>query len=82
MYDRIGNCRIIGEIGSGGMAVIYKATDLSLQRTVAVKILRPSLTVDPQFLARFQNEGRAIANLTTPTNLLQSPPHNIQYLHH
>lgn len=52
--------------GSGGMAVIYRAVDLSLGRTVAVKILRPSLTADPSFLTRFRNEARAVANLSHP----------------
>lgn len=61
-----GRYHLLTQYASGGMAVIYKAMDLSLQRTVAVKILRPSLTVDPQFIARFQNEARAIANLVHP----------------
>ncbi|MBZ0287068.1 MAG: protein kinase, partial [Anaerolineae bacterium] len=52
--------------GSGGMAVIYRAADLLLGRTVAVKILRPSLTSDPSFLIRFRNEARAVANLSHP----------------
>lgn len=52
--------------GSGGMAVIYRAVDRELGRTVAVKILRPSLTTDPTFLARFRNEARAVANLSHP----------------
>ena len=51
---------------SGGMAVVYKATDQSLGRTVAIKVLRPSLTADPSFIARFQNEARSIANLIHP----------------
>jgi len=58
--------RLISQQGSGGMAVIYKAVDMSLGRTVAVKILRPSLTADPTFIARFQNEARSIANLSHP----------------
>jgi eukaryotic-like serine/threonine-protein kinase len=52
--------------GSGGMAVIYRAHDLALGRTVAIKILRPSLTNDPSFLTRFRNEARAVANLSHP----------------
>lgn len=48
------------------MAVIYKAVDLALGRTVAVKILRPSLTNDPQFLKRFRQEARNVANLSHP----------------
>ena len=48
------------------MAVIYKAQDLELGRTVAVKVLRPSLTSDPDFLRRFRQEARAVANLAHP----------------
>jgi eukaryotic-like serine/threonine-protein kinase len=58
--------RLVAQQGSGGMAVIYKAIDQSLGRTVAVKILRPSLTTDPAFIIRFQNEARSIANLQHP----------------
>lgn len=61
-----GRYRLIAQQGSGGMAVIYKAIDQALGRTVAVKILRPSLTKDPTFLARFRNEARAVANLSHP----------------
>ncbi len=48
------------------MAVIYKAQDLALGRTVAIKILRPSLTGDPSFLTRFRQEARNVANLAHP----------------
>jgi len=58
--------RLIAQQGSGGMAVIYKATDLALGRMVAVKILRPSLTNDPEFLKRFRQEARNVANLSHP----------------
>ncbi len=58
--------RLVAQQGSGGMAVIYKAVDLELGRTVAIKILRPSLTADPAFLTRFRNEARAVANLNHP----------------
>lgn len=61
-----GRYRLIAQQGSGGMAVIYKAIDQALGRTVAVKILRPSLTNDPAFLARFRNEARSVANLAHP----------------
>lgn len=57
---------LMAQQGSGGMAVIYKARDQLLGRVVAIKILRPSLTADPTFIARFQNEARAIANLQHP----------------
>lgn len=58
--------RLIAQQGSGGMAVIYKAVDQVLGRTVAVKILRPSLITDPSFLARFRNEARSVAKLAHP----------------
>lgn len=61
-----GRYRLEAQQGSGGMAVIYKATDLALGRTVAVKILRPSLTSDPDFLKRFRQEARNVANLSHP----------------
>ncbi|MCS6910497.1 MAG: protein kinase [Anaerolineales bacterium] len=58
--------KLLGPIGQGGMAVVHKAQDLSLSRLVAVKILRETLTGDPEFLARFQQEARAAANLAHP----------------
>jgi serine/threonine-protein kinase len=57
---------LIAQQGSGGMSVIYRALDRLLGRTVAVKVLRPSLTQDPAFLEKFQQEARAIANLSHP----------------
>lgn len=61
-----GRYRLSAQQGSGGMAVIYKAQDMALGRTVAVKILRPTLTNDPSFVARFRNEARSVANLMHP----------------
>ncbi|GAB1421296.1 hypothetical protein MASR2M15_14510 [Anaerolineales bacterium] len=58
--------RLIAQQGSGGMSVIYRAIDTNLDRLVAVKILRPSLTNDPTFLERFQDEARNIAKLSHP----------------
>jgi serine/threonine-protein kinase len=58
--------KLLGPLGAGGMAVVYKAQDLSLGRMVAVKVLRENLTGDTEFLARFQQEARAAANLTHP----------------
>ncbi|NWF70487.1 MAG: protein kinase [Chloroflexi bacterium] len=61
-----GRYRLIAQQGAGGMAVIYKAVDLALGRTVAVKVLRPSLTQDRAFLDRFREEARSVANLSHP----------------
>lgn len=58
--------RLIEQIGSGGMAVLYKAQDIELGRVVAAKVLRPSLVGDPEFLVRFKREARAAANLSHP----------------
>jgi eukaryotic-like serine/threonine-protein kinase len=58
--------RLIEQIGSGGMAVIYKAQDMELNRLVTVKVLRPSLVSDPEFLMRFKREAQAAANLSHP----------------
>jgi len=63
MVDKIGNCRILGEIGSGGMAVVYKAVQEPLGRTVAIKALKPSIAVDSQFAKRFEREAHFMASL-------------------
>ena len=63
MIERIGNCRIVEEIGSGGMAVIYKAVQESLNRTVAVKALKSSVARDSQFAIRFEREALSVSSL-------------------
>ena len=63
MIDRIGNCRIISEIGSGGMAIVYKAVQEPLGRAVAVKALKPSIAVDSTFAERFEREAHFMASL-------------------
>lgn len=57
----------LGEIlGSGGMAVVYRARDLNLERHVALKILRQDFTEDPGLRESFHQEAKAAANLTHP----------------
>lgn len=58
--------RLLKQVASGGMAVVYKAHDLTLNRVVAVKILRENFAEDSGFRARFQNEAQAAANLAHP----------------
>jgi len=57
---------IIEHIGKGGMAVVYRARDVMLERTVAVKVLREDYSRDATFQERFRHEARAAANLTHP----------------
>ncbi|MBI4772488.1 MAG: serine/threonine protein kinase [Chloroflexi bacterium] len=60
----------VGELlGAGGMAVVYRARDLTLGRPVAIKVLRGALTTDQHFLQAFLQEARAIANLAHPNIL-------------
>ena len=61
-----GRYRLVGQLGSGGMAVVYKAEDLSLGRIVAIKVLRDSFNGDGTFLSRFQQEARSAAGLAHP----------------
>jgi eukaryotic-like serine/threonine-protein kinase len=63
MIERIGNCRVVEEIGSGGMAVIYKAVQESLNRTVAIKALKTSVAADSQFAIRFEREALSVSSL-------------------
>ncbi len=57
-------------LGSGGMSNVYRATDLILERTVAVKILAEHLSDDERFVARFRREALAVAKLIHP-NIVQ-----------
>ncbi|MFP5451088.1 MAG: serine/threonine-protein kinase [Thermoleophilia bacterium] len=58
--------RIEAELGRGGQAVVYRATQLSLQRTVALKVVSPQLSSDANFKERFTREGIAAASLDHP----------------
>ncbi len=53
-------------LGTGGMAVVYKAKDLMLERNVGVKVLREDFSKDPAFRERFRQEARSAANLSHP----------------
>jgi hypothetical protein len=53
-------------LGRGGMCIVYQALDTRLQRNVAVKRLEPPLSEDPRTRARFDREGRALAQLSHP----------------
>jgi len=63
---KIGDYVLSGKIGQGGIAVIYKARQESLNRDVAIKILSSKLTVDPEIVRRFERESMVIAKLNHP----------------
>ncbi len=58
--------RISTAIGAGGMGEVYRATDTRLAREIALKVLPPAMANDPDRLARFQREARAVAALNHP----------------
>ena len=60
----IGKYQLLGELGRGGMSVVYNAVHTSLNRPVAVKMLNHELAFDERFRASFQQEARVIAGLS------------------
>lgn len=67
---RIGDYKVLRRLGRGGMAEVYLAQQLSLQRPVALKVLKRSLAGDDNYVRRFHHEARAAANLVQ-ANIVQ-----------
>jgi eukaryotic-like serine/threonine-protein kinase len=63
---RLGPHEIVAPLGSGGMGEVYRARDMRLERTVALKILSPELAADAAFKSRFAREARTISSLNHP----------------
>jgi len=64
--ENVGAYRIAKQLGQGGMATVFKAYHPALDRYVAIKVMHPAFTGDPNFLARFQREARIVAKLDHP----------------
>ena len=62
----LGRYELLEQVGSGGMAVVYRGRDSALDREVAVKLLHPHLASAPESRARFSREARAVARLAHP----------------
>ena len=60
--------RITGTLGAGAMGEVYRATDTKLGRDVALKVLPPDMAGDPDRLARFQREARAVLDALDETS--------------
>ncbi|MSW42709.1 MAG: protein kinase, partial [Actinobacteria bacterium] len=58
--------RIDARLARGGMATVYEALDLRLDRVVAVKVMHPTLAEDPGFVSRFEREAKSAARLSHP----------------
>ena len=63
MLERIGNCRIVEEVASGGMAIVYRAVQDPLGRTVAIKALKSSAAAEENVVVRFEREAKSLALL-------------------
>ncbi|MBN8465355.1 protein kinase [Corallococcus exiguus] len=61
-----GKWRLEELLGAGGMGQVYRALDVALERTVAIKLLHEALCEDPESVARFEREARAMARLEHP----------------
>jgi len=63
---KVGSYEVLSILGSGDMGEVYRATDTTLKRQVAIKVLPPSLAADADRLARFQREAEVLAALNHP----------------
>jgi Tol biopolymer transport system component len=64
--QKLGHHRLVEQIGEGGMGVVWKAVDTTLDREVAIKVLPAGFTADADRLARFEREARLLASLNHP----------------
>ena len=63
---KLSHYRLAAKIGEGGMGVVWKAVDTTLDRQVAIKVLPEAFSADPERLARFEREAKLLASLNHP----------------
>lgn len=73
----LGKYQILERLGRGGMATVYRAYQLGMDRIVAVKVMHPQYTDDPSFVERFKREARAVGGLRHP-NIVQVIDFDVQ----
>ena len=66
MIQDVGRYKIVEELGKGAMAIVYKAYDPNIDRTLAIKILREERCIDTEYRNRFVREAKAAGNLSHP----------------
>ena len=66
---RLGNCRLVRKLGEGGMAEVWEAVDVTLERRVAIKVVKETISSLPEFDARFRREAKTAAQLEHPNIL-------------
>jgi eukaryotic-like serine/threonine-protein kinase len=71
-----GRYQVEALLGQGGMSAVYRAMDPNLRRTVAIKLIHPHLSADPNFVGRFREEAAAVARLRHP-NIVQVHDFNV-----
>src|SRR5260221_14794894 len=64
-----GRYRMLAKLGEGGMGAVFRAEQISLKRTVAVKLLRPDILGNQLVLRRFNAEAEAVAKLSHPNTV-------------
>jgi serine/threonine-protein kinase len=64
-----GRYRVLAKLGEGGMGAVFRAEQISLKRTVAIKLLRPDVSANPMLLRRFNAEAEVVARLSHPSTV-------------
>ncbi|MEP7289015.1 MAG: protein kinase [Chloroflexota bacterium] len=64
--QRLGQYEIVALLGKGGMATVYRARQTSVNRDVAIKVIKPELTAASEFLTRFEREAQTVASFSHP----------------